>query len=99
MLEERGLTYQPQILLVGPSLKEVETIYVSIDNTRFEMKNVIDAVDTCYKMIFAMNAAYPLESTNIWLFIEICLFEHENSGDKLSSQLFTFMNTFRNTNI
>ena len=94
MLEAKGLTYQPQILLVGPKIENIETIYISIDNMRYEIKNILEAVSGCYKIMFALNAAYPIESANIWLFIQMCLFELEDEGKRLNSQLLNFVNKF-----
>lgn len=64
-LQELDLHLQPFIMVVGSSLKETSARYVVLNNMRYEVTSILDAVDACFKIIFVLNAQYPSESRHV----------------------------------
>lgn len=65
-----GLTRQPVVILVGPSLKEIEVVYVVVDNIWYNFQSPLKAVDVCFKIFFTCNLEYPKEGEHLWLFLQ-----------------------------
>lgn len=85
-----GQTLQPFILIVCPSLNDISSYFVVLDNTFYRLNSIISSVDCCFKIIIALNAEYPLESEAIWYFIQKGLFKLQTPLDKN----FTAVNAF-----
>ncbi|XP_053607240.1 uncharacterized protein LOC128673433 isoform X3 [Plodia interpunctella] len=88
-LQKIGINLQPFIIVVGPSPKEIFDRYVILNNVRYEVTTVLDAVDACFKIIFVLNAKYPSESKHVWQFIQKAMFKLDTKYDKV----FTTVNT------
>lgn len=58
----KGLTVQPYLILVGPSLSNIISVFVSINNVDYKCLSVIDAVGFCFKAYQILDAKYPYES-------------------------------------
>ncbi|XP_039303964.1 F-box/WD repeat-containing protein 9 isoform X2 [Solenopsis invicta] len=69
-LASRGLSLQPTLLFVGPSLSNITASYVQIDTVRYELRTPLKALDTCFKAFHALDAAYQEECQAVWLFIQ-----------------------------
>ena len=69
-VQKKGLTVQPIIVLVGPSLSQISTSYVQVNNVRYKLRTPLAAIDLCFKTFFAMDAAYPSECYAVWLFMQ-----------------------------
>lgn len=65
-----GQTLQPFIVIVGPTINEISSYLVIVDNTYYRLNTIIAAVDCCFKVILSLNAEYPSESALIWCFIQ-----------------------------
>lgn len=86
-----GYTVQPYIIIIGTSIAEIHTRYIVINNVkysstsdiRYESTSIIHAVDSCFKILFALNAVYPAESSNIWYFIQKGLYKLSTRYDKV----------------
>uniref|UniRef100_A0A2S2RA27 SAM domain-containing protein n=1 Tax=Sipha flava TaxID=143950 RepID=A0A2S2RA27_9HEMI len=85
-----GKTLQPFIIIVGPSLKEIYTYLVVVDNTFYRLNSITASVDCCFKIIIILNAEYPIESEAIWNFIQKGLYKLHTPLDKN----FTTVNAF-----
>lgn len=81
--QELGLTLQPFIIVVGPSLIQISARYVILNNLRYEMPSIVKSVDACFKIIFILNAEYSAESTHIWQFIQKYIFTLSTKHDKI----------------
>lgn len=55
-----GITVQPYVIIAGP-LEKITGRYVIVDNSIYELPNICRAVDTCFKIIWALNLKYPGE--------------------------------------
>jgi hypothetical protein len=83
------LTLQPFIIIVGPTLKEISTRNIVVNNIRYEITTIIKAVDACFKTTFVLNAQYPPESYNLWQFIQTGLYQLKTKYDKKSTAINT----------
>lgn len=80
-LGEFGLTLQPIPLIVGESLDRINSSYVAVDDTLYEVTTAIKAVDACFKIIHALHSLYPLESEQVWLLLQKCLYGFTTEWD------------------
>lgn len=76
-----GLNLQPQAVIVGPIESPTQTLVV-IDNFHFEVKSVIRAIDITFKSFQALDAKYPPEAEQIWLFLQRGVYGIETRHDK-----------------
>jgi len=72
---------QPFILVVG-SLLDPKQILVYFDNIKYKMFSVLKAFDTCFKIFHVFNLEYPIESANVWLFIQTYFYNITTKYDK-----------------
>lgn len=63
-----GRTFQPTPLFVGPSLLNTESSFLIIDETLYTVVSVPEAFQLTFKIFYALNAEYPVEARQIWLF-------------------------------
>lgn len=50
-----GITLQPFIIIIGPSINEIAHFYAYIDNTFGLLNCIIAAIDCCFKVKLAQN--------------------------------------------
>jgi hypothetical protein len=75
-LEEIESTFQPVLLFVGPTTDGSISSYVVLDSDiRYNCSSVFDAIDTTFKLIFALDVKYPRESEQIFLFLQQILYD------------------------
>lgn len=94
-----GYTVQPYIIIIGTSIADIHTRYTVINNVkysstssiRYESASIIHAVDVCFKILFALNAEYPAESSNIWYFIQKGLYKLTTKYDKVYTSVNSLM--------
>ncbi|CAI6353957.1 unnamed protein product [Macrosiphum euphorbiae] len=60
---------QPCVLVVG-SLFDPKEILVYFDNIKYKIFSAYKAFDVCFKIFHVFNVEYPLESGDVWLFIQ-----------------------------
>lgn len=66
-----GLTVQPYVVVIGnvdglDSLKS----YTVINDTQYILETPIKAIDICFKAFHSLNLLYPVQSNQVWCFIE-----------------------------
>jgi len=66
-----GLTVQPYVVVIG-DIDGLDPIhaYTIIDNTQYLLETPIKAIDVCFKAFHSLNLEYPVESNQVWCFIE-----------------------------
>lgn len=70
-----GVTVQPFIIVVAPTLAEIVTCYVVVDSVRYKIENVLQAVESCLKLFHVLNIEYPKECDEIWLFLQQAIYK------------------------
>lgn len=51
-------------------LDQISQYYVLVDNTYYVSNSIVAAVDTCFKVLHALNLQYPVETLPIWTLIQ-----------------------------
>jgi len=47
---------QPFIIIVGPSVREIESYYVVVDDVLYKLDNILKAIDICFKIFMVLDA-------------------------------------------
>ena len=74
-LENNGTSPQPFVIACGP-IDALQKIYVVIDNISYTCGSLLEAVDLCFKLIFAANCKeYPTACRHIYSFLAKFVYE------------------------
>lgn len=87
----KGLTCQPVIIAVGPSMKEVSEFYVKFESIMYKIDTLLKAVDVCFKIIHVFNAEYPIKAINVWTFVQKYFYEIDCKSDTKISSVASFI--------
>ncbi|XP_029160239.1 uncharacterized protein LOC114932252 [Nylanderia fulva] len=77
-LEAFGLTLQPMIVAIG-SIINLTNFYVVVNNIKYESTSLINAVNLCFQMFFALDAKYPIDSEMVWYFLQYHIYDIKNA--------------------
>lgn len=72
---------QPFIFIVAPSLTEIETIFVRIDNVSYKVKTLWKALEICFMTFIVLDLKYPPAAEHIWYLLQRTVFDIELHGD------------------
>lgn len=87
---------QPYIIVVGPSLTEIESSYIIIDKIHFKCTSTLKAVDLLFKLFFALRIKYPPQAAHIWLLIQKGIFKiNEFGGTKDIAYIADILNALK----
>lgn len=78
---------QPYIAAVDNLDEETKSVdyYICIDTTKYYIPTCLQAIDSTFKLFHSLQAQYPVECENIWLFVQQFLYEIETEWDKNST--------------
>jgi hypothetical protein len=68
-----GITVQPYVIIAGPP-DNITARYVIFDDILYEQSTISAAVDTCFKIIWALYLEYPCECLPVWLFLQRAIY-------------------------
>lgn len=88
-----GLTIQPYIVVAGP-LSKIIARYIVLDDIIYELPNICKTVDTCFKIIWALNLEFPSECLPVWQFLERFIYKVPAdyiSKNRLSSSVLSLL--------
>lgn len=68
----KGITFQP-VPIVVKNVKSC-TAHVCINSEFYDVESPVQALDLCYKSYFVLNAKFPQQSKQSWLFIQNFLY-------------------------
>lgn len=77
-----NLTVQTYIIVVGPTLAEISSFFVSVDKILYNVTSAFEAIDTCFKIFHVLNVEYPAASDHIWILIQRKLYTFTTKYDK-----------------
>lgn len=85
-LKVKGVTPQPYVIIVGESLAEIKTIFVIVNaSVMYQITNILQAIDTCYKAIWSLNLEYGCDSYAVWYFLQRGLYKMTSKFDRGST--------------
>ncbi|XP_018371195.1 PREDICTED: uncharacterized protein LOC108766410, partial [Trachymyrmex cornetzi] len=64
-LQKFRLTLQPFIVVVGPSITEIQSIFVRIDDISYKVKTVFKALEICFMSFVVLDLKYPPAAEHI----------------------------------
>ncbi|KAK3907526.1 Glycerol-3-phosphate acyltransferase 4 [Frankliniella fusca] len=74
------LTLQPLVVAIG-GLSDIKQVLIVVDNHKWEVDSVLQGVDVCFKVFFALNSCYPSEARHLWLLIQRAVYDLELAAD------------------
>lgn len=87
-------TVQPYVIVVG-ALEKITGRYVIVDDLIYELPNICSAVDTCFKIIWALNLKYADECLPVWQFLQRAVYDIPKATDlkeKLPASVHALLN-------
>lgn len=79
--KQKNVPIQPCMLIVGTIINPSQII-IYFDEIKYKFFSVIKAIDLCFKIYHVFNIEYPIESLNVWLFIQRYFFNIKSKYDK-----------------
>ncbi|KAL0110647.1 hypothetical protein PUN28_013912 [Cardiocondyla obscurior] len=73
-LYKKGLTVQPYIVVVGPTLTNIYAFYVIIKDKNYQTNTLFDAIKFCFQTYFVFDLKYPTECQHLWYLMQWELF-------------------------
>lgn len=80
-MKNLGITLQPFIIAVGPTLSETSSFYVCIDKVLYKVPSALKALEV---NLFMRLMLYPPESEHLWLLLQRSLFNFSTKWDKMT---------------
>lgn len=65
-----------------------------VDNIVYEMTSIVKAVDTCFKIIWALNLEYPSECLPVWQFLQRVIYTFSEKAvpkDKVAASVLSLI--------
>lgn len=84
VLRAKKQTLQPTLIVVGHIFK-AESYHFIVDDTIYDFSTFLQAVDSCFKFIFATDCKYPDNCSSIWLFIQKAFYDIHLPTDKVTT--------------
>lgn len=78
----KGLTIQPYIVLIGPSLNNIISSSIIVNNNIYKVHSVLEALDLCFRIIHVLDADYPFQSQHLWYLIQWHMYKIHTPSDK-----------------
>lgn len=76
-LQRAKSSIQPSVYCVGDSIFSFNDIFIKFDNYRFTFKNILRALDICFKIIYLFDLEFPLESVMFFNFVETYFYKFQ----------------------
>lgn len=76
-----GEAIQLCLLIVG-TICEPRKYWFFFYGIKYKMFSPIRALDICFKIYHIFNIEYPIQSVNVWLFVQKLYYNIENKYDK-----------------
>ncbi|XP_036148758.1 uncharacterized protein LOC105835274 isoform X2 [Monomorium pharaonis] len=83
-------TVQPFIIIVGLSLRQIDSYYVVVDDVLYKLDNILKAIDICFKIFMVLDAQYPTECEQVWLFFQLYIYKQRTKNDKVIKSVLDF---------
>lgn len=86
---------QPHILCIGEDVFHLREFYAVMEDTTYKATSFLHALEITFKMFNLFDFSYPLESINVWLFIQKVFFDiHYEKHDFINSDVHSLMEKF-----
>lgn len=68
------MTVQPYIIVAG-SFENITNRYIIVNDITYELPTITRAVDTCFKIIWALYLEYPSACLPVWQFLQRAIYK------------------------
>ena len=85
-LKRSGRMLHPTPVGVG-SVMGVTAAYVAVDDVKYEVSSLLNAIDLSYKIYYAAHCDFPESCHSLWLFIQKALFDIHYPNDRATPSL------------
>ncbi|KAL4721161.1 hypothetical protein ACJJTC_018261 [Scirpophaga incertulas] len=82
-----GVTFQPVVIYCGDAVGTITKTYVVYEDVLYEFRSLTKAADVAFKLFHATGAQYPQESYDVWLLVQIALYDLHTQFDHQSASL------------
>lgn len=86
--KSRGITVQPYVVVAGP-LPNITARYIIVDDIVYDLPTIGCAVDTCFKIIWALYLEYPSECLRVWQFLQRAVYNLDTKVVNLKENIST----------
>lgn len=66
---------QPHILCIGDDIYHLKEFFIVMEDTKYVATSFLNALEITFKIFNLFNFQYPLESINVWLFVQKFFFD------------------------
>lgn len=80
--KSKEITIQPYVLIQGPTLHDIQNIYIVIDEVIVKTTDVLQGLNVTFKSFHVLDAEYPAASEHIWLLLQKVVYGIETPCDK-----------------
>lgn len=81
---QKGFSVQPFPLVVGMTLKDINSSYVVIDGRPILVESPLRALEVAFKCYFALHCEYPIQSQKQWTVLQKTLFGVHVPNDRIN---------------
>lgn len=85
-LAKSGTPFQPTPVFIG-EIHNIRSNIVVFDDVRYNVPDIISALELTFCIYFALHAEYPTECDQVWLFIQQALFNIRVPSDNKKSSM------------
>lgn len=93
---EKGLTFQPIIIVIGDNLTSLTNFYTFYDGIVYKFPTFLKSLDITFKLMQVMNFEYPIEGKNVYLFIENFFFNFNLNANPNVTKLLQYLRLEKN---
>lgn len=90
-----GRTLQPTPLLIGPSITDIESSYVIINDNTYVCPNPLYAFQLAFISFFVLHTQYPDAAQQLWLAVQRIFFDIHCRDDNPTTSLLTYLKKFK----
>lgn len=83
------------MLVVGKTRKCIETIFIIVDDVRYQQPTLLKGLDLLFKIFHTFNAKYPSASEHIWTLIQRGIYNIIAANDKIFPNVMHLVNAFK----
>ncbi|XP_071571794.1 uncharacterized protein [Temnothorax nylanderi] len=73
-LQSAGETFQPCVFATG-EWKVINSAWVVVDETFYKFNSLIEAIDVAFKIIYALQAEFPLKAKSVWKVLSLAFYD------------------------
>jgi len=93
---EKKQTLQPLICIIGDEYIDSKEFFVYYFSNYYELPNIVEAVDLCFKIFHVFNLKYPIKSALVWTFLQNYIYDIDTEFDVKSFALISLISDLSN---